>query len=124
MKASSCRSALCELALLEATAGRSTDRLRAAVELFFTHEPEVRGTRKIFESYFAVGPLHDAYHYYFGHYYTARALHRLPAADQKRLSAKQRDVILSQVELDGSFVDAQMQGKSYSTAMALLTLLE
>jgi hypothetical protein len=28
------------------------------------------------------------------------------------------------VEVDGSFVDAQMQGKSYSTAMALLTLLE
>jgi hypothetical protein len=33
-------------------------------------------------------------------------------------------VILAQVELDGSFVDAQMQGKSYSTAMAVLTLIE
>ena len=31
---------------------------------------------------------------------------------------------LDQLELDSSFVDAQMQGKNYSTAMAILTLLE
>ncbi len=68
--------------------------------------------------------LHDAYHYYFGHYYAARALARLPRGEARRHAKKQIEIILPQREIDGSFVDAQMQGRSYSPAMALLTLLE
>jgi hypothetical protein len=122
--ASSCRTAACELALAAAAGVDSSARLTAAVELFFGHEPNVRATTKIFESYFSVGAMHDAYHYYFGHYYVARALAHLPAAAASAAAARQRDILLGQVESDGTFVDAQMQGKSYSTAMALLTLAE
>lgn len=122
--ASSCRTALCELALLRHSGGDDVARLGAGVELFFEHEALVRKTTKVFESYFAPASLHDAYHHYFGHYYTARALAGLPEADAARFARVQMDTVLAQRELDGSFVDAPMQGKSYSTAMALLTLLE
>ncbi|MHC4550794.1 MAG: DNRLRE domain-containing protein [Planctomycetota bacterium] len=124
VRSSSCRTALCELALLEHAGDRSVERLRAGVKLFFEHEDSVRKTTKVFENYFALTSLHDAYHYYFGHYYTARALARLPKGEAMRFAKKQMEIVLAQSELDGSFVDAQMQGKSYSTAMALLTLLE
>ena len=124
LRASSCRTALCELALGEYTGERDTKRLSKGVALFFEFEPSVRSTTKIYESYFSANALHDAYHYYFGHYYVARALGHLPKREARRLRKQQTGIVLSQRELDGSFVDAQMQGKSYSTAMALLTLLE
>jgi hypothetical protein len=124
IRSSSCRTALCELALLEHAGKKDVKRLRAGVELFFEHEAIVRDTTKVFEAYFSPTAMHDAYHYYFGHYYTARALARLPKKTAARLAKKQMEIVLSQRELDGSFVDAQMQGKSYSTAMALLVLIE
>ncbi|MCP5023595.1 MAG: hypothetical protein GY930_17730 [bacterium] len=124
LKASSCRTALCELALHEFTDDRKIDPLRKGIALFFEFEPGVRSTTKVYETYFSNHVLHDAYHYYFGHYYVARALTHLPKRAARRLAKEQMEIVLSQCELDGSFVDAQMQGKSYSTAMALLTLLE
>lgn len=123
-RASSCRTALCELALLEHAGGRDIGPLAKGVELFFEHEAAVRGTTKVYEAYFSPKSLHDAYHYYFGHYYTARALAHLPQREARRLAKRQVATLLAQRELDGSFVDAQMQGKSYSTAMVLLTLAE
>ncbi len=124
LRASSCRTALCELALREFDRDHEIDRLRKGIALFFEFEPDVRSTTKVYETYFSANSLHDAYHYYFGHYYVARALAQLPKKAAGRLAKEQMKIVLSQRELDGSFVDAQMQGKSYSTAMALLTLLE
>lgn len=124
LRASSCRTALCELALLEHTGGGDPRRLLAGVELFFEHEASVRDAAKVFESHFAPTSMHDAYHYYFGHYYAARSLAHLPRDEAARLARRQMEVILPQREIDGTFVDAQMQGRSYSTAMALLTILE
>ncbi|MFQ5504745.1 MAG: HEAT repeat domain-containing protein [Planctomycetota bacterium] len=119
---SSCRTALCELALERHRKSKKLKRLRAGLDLFFREEPKVRRTTKIFEAYFSPDAMHDAYHHYFGHYYAARALEELPREAARRFAKRQLDILLGQVELDGSFVDAQMQGKSYSTAMALLTL--
>jgi hypothetical protein len=124
LRASATRTALCELALREYTGQKAVDGLQKGVALFFEFEPSVRSTTKVYESYFSAQSLHDAYHYYFGHYYVARALAHLPKKTARRLAKQQMEIVLSQRELDGSFVDAQMQGKSYSTAMALLTLLE
>ena len=121
---SSCRTALCELALLRYRKSADTRKLAAGVELFFEHEPAVRRTTKVFESYFSPSAMHDAYHYFFGHYYVARALRHLAKPQAERYARRQVEILLGQVELDGSFVDAQMQGKAYSTAMALLTLAE
>lgn len=122
-RASSCRTALCELALLESGDKSATSRLAGAVEYFFEYEPGARSVTKIYEAYLSPNSLQDAYHYYFGHYYVARALAHLPAAQAREFAKRQLDILKHQVEADGSFVDAQAQGKSYSTAMAVLTIL-
>jgi hypothetical protein len=106
------------------TFGGSQTRLGPALDAFFAREPEVRSVTKIYESFFSPKVLHDAYHYYFGHYYAARALQRLPSGRAAQLAKQQLAMLKRQVESDGSFVDAQAQGKSYSTAMAMLTILE
>ena len=53
-----------------------------------------------------------------------RGRSRLPRGKAAELAKKQAAILKCQVEVDGSFVDAQAQGKSYSTAMAVLTLVE
>jgi hypothetical protein len=122
-RAASCRSALCELALLESGDKGASARLAPAIDFFFEGEPGARSVTKIYEAFLSPKPLQDAYHYYFGHYYVARALARLPKAKAAELAKKQLAILKKQVEADGSFVDAQAQGKSYSTAMAVLTYL-
>ena len=122
-RASSCRTALCELALVEAGDAGAARRLSPAVAFFFDEEPGAREVTKIYESFLSPKSLQDAYHYYFGHYYVARALARLPKDLAQRLAQRQTAILARQVEADGSFVDAQAQGKSYSTAMAVLTLV-
>jgi hypothetical protein len=123
-RASTCRSALCELALLESGDAGAQRRLAPAVDWFFEGEPAARSVTKIYEAFFSPKALHDAYHYYFGNYYTALALAKLPKEKAAKLAKQQLAILKKQVEIDGSFVDAQAQGKSYSTAMALLTILE
>ena len=122
-RASGCRSALCELALLEGGDPTALPRLIPAIDFFFECEPGARSVTKIYEAYLSPNSLQDAYHYYFGHYYVARALSKLPKATAVPYAKRQLAILKRQVELDGSFVDAQAQGKSYSTAMAVLTLL-
>jgi hypothetical protein len=122
-RASSCRSALCELALLESGDKSAIARLAPAVDFFFEGEPGARSVTKIYEAFLSPKPLQDAYHYYFGHYYVARALAKLPKAKAAELAKQQLAILKGQVEADGSFVDAQAQGKSYSTAMAVMTYL-
>lgn len=123
-RAATCRSALCELALLESGDAGAAARLAPAVASFFDGERDARSVTKIYESFLSPKSLQDAYHYYFGHYYAARALARLPSAAARSWATQQIGILLRQVEVDGSFVDAQAQGKSYSTAMAVLALLE
>jgi len=84
----------------------------------------VRSVTKIYEAFFSPKVLHDAYHYYFGHYYAARALATLPKERAAAFAKRQLAILKRQVESDGSFVDAQAQGKCCSTALALLALLE
>jgi hypothetical protein len=119
--ASSCRTALCELALGLHRGKVDVPRMQAALDLFLAEEGRVRATRGIFESYFSPTAIHDAYHYLFGHYYAARGLSGIPREAARRHANRQAALLLEQVGLDGSFTDAHMQGKSYGTAMALLT---
>lgn len=122
-RAAACRSALCELALMEIGDKGAAHRLVPAIDLFFENERASRSVTKIYEAFLSPNALQDAYHYYFGHYYVARALERLPKEVALKLARQQQAILLKQVEADGSFVDAQAQGKSYSTAMAVLALL-
>ncbi|MFO0983027.1 MAG: hypothetical protein U1E76_15080 [Planctomycetota bacterium] len=123
-RASSCRSALCELALLQSGDRGAQRRLGPAVDFFFEGEPGARSVTKIYESFLSPKPLQDAYHYYFGHYYAACALDHLAEPKAAALAKRQLAILKKQVEADGSFVDAQAQGKSYSTAMALLAMMK
>lgn len=122
-RASGCRSALCELALMQIGDKGALNRLVPAIDFFFETEPGARAVTKVYESFLSSVALQDAYHYYFGHYYVARAFERLPKEVALNFARQQQAILLKQVEADGSFVDAQAQGKSYSTAMALLALL-
>jgi hypothetical protein len=123
-RASTCRTSLCELALLVAGDESASRRIGPAVAYFLDAEPAARSVTKVYETFLSPVSLQDAYHYYFGHYYTARALAHMPRAKAANAARRQLAVIKRQVEADGSFVDAQAQGKSYSTAMAVLTILE
>ena len=123
-RAATCRAPVCELALLTAGDARAARRMGPALESFFDGEPAVRSVTKIYEAFFSPKVLHDAYHYYFGHYYAARALATLPKERAAAFAKRQLAILKRQVESDGSFVDAQAQGKCCSTALALLALLE
>ena len=121
-KSTCMRSAACELALFAAGGEKDTRGLSQAVDLFFEHQASGRATQKIFESYVDVTSLQDSYRYFFGAWYAAQAIAHLPEAQRKKLSAKLAQVVLAAQEIDGSFVDSQMVGKSSSTALALLAL--
>lgn len=121
---SSMRSPLAELALHTAGFSKDPAPLREAIDLFFEHLGDVRRTARLFESYFDGTVMHDAYHYFFGCWYGARAIRALPPGEQAPLAGRLLEALLPLQEVDGSFVDAQMQGKSTSTALALLAILE
>lgn len=122
-RAASCRSALCELVLLASGDTGAPPRLAAAVAYFFELEPAAREVTKIDESPLSPKALHDACHGYFGQYDAARALAHLPRPRAASFARTHLEILRRQIEADGSFVDAQAQGKSYSTALAVLTLL-
>jgi hypothetical protein len=120
-ESSSCmRGPLCELALHDGSEA-SARRVAAALGIFFEHVEGVRSTARIHESWVEFDTFQDSYRYYFGTWYAARAIRLLPRAD---LARKLEARILRDQEIDGSFVDSQMVGKTSSTALALLTLAE
>jgi hypothetical protein len=121
---SSCmRGPLCELALHD-DSKESERRIAKALDIFFEHVEGVRATARIYESWVEFDTFQDSYRYYFGTYYAARAIRLLPRAARTDLAGKLTARILRDQEIDGSFVDSQMIGKTSSTALALLTLAE
>jgi hypothetical protein len=121
---SSCmRGPLCELALHDKSK-ESERRIAKALDIFFEHVEGVRATARIYESWLEFDTFQDSYRYYFGTYYAARAIRLLPRAARTDLARKLTARILRDQEVDGSFVDSQMVGKTSSTALALLTLAQ
>ena len=72
------------------------------------------------ESWYATAP----YYYYFGHYYAARILEKLPEKDRAELAKIVLDGILPNQDPDGSWWDFAMWDyhKPYGTAYAVMTL--
>lgn len=122
IKSTSMRNSVCELALYNAGFEKKKKRLRETIELFFEHLDDVRRTTKRWESFFEPDVMQDAYHYYFGAWYSAKAMVAVKdKSGAKKLGEKLR---LTQ-ELDGGFCDAQIScGRNAGTAMALMALLE
>jgi hypothetical protein len=124
-RSSSChRSPLCELALAACGRPRAGERIREALEVFFENLAASRSTAKIFENYVDPPSMQDSYRFFFGTWYAARAISRLPAASRAKHALRLRERVLPLQEIDGSFADSLMIGKSSSTALALLTLAE
>lgn len=119
-KDSMARSPICEAVILWAghEAG-APEKVAAALETFREHFPRLHRVRHC--DFHTDGEL-AGFFYWHGLYLTATALEALPP-DQR---GDHRDLLLEEVrrvgELDGSFVDSHELGKSYGTAMGLMTL--
>ncbi len=108
----------CELALL--LNGRSdAAKLSAAVASSFERHALLERVRK-YDNH-ADSWQNGGFFFWYDMVGRAEAIRRL-GDERGALLAKQRDLALSIAEIDGTFVDSHELGKSYGTAMALVTL--
>jgi len=108
----------CELALL--LCGRSTDaNLRAAVAVSFDRHALLERVRK-YDNH-ADQWQNGGFFFWYDMVGRAEAIRRLKEGRDAHL-ARQRDLVLSITEIDGCFIDTHELGKSYGTAMGLITL--
>jgi len=110
------RMPLCETALL--SAGLSTaDDVKASLEVSFKHHELLEKIRKYDDhaDRFANGGFFFWYDQY------GRAVAGRAVGDEKAM-ARQKEIVLAIPEIDGSWVDSHELGRTYGTAMALLTL--
>ena len=110
------RAPFCEFALF--LAGQSKkESVAAALEASFKHHALLEKVRKYDDHA-------DAHHnggFFFWYDQYGRALAAAATGDAAAL-AKQKEIVLSIAEIDGGWVDSHELGRSYGTAMALLTL--
>jgi hypothetical protein len=110
------RAPFCEFALL--LAGQSKkEAVAAALEASFKHHALLEKVRKYDDHA-------DAHHnggFFFWYDQYGRALAASAVGDAAAL-AKQKEIVLSIAEIDGGWVDSHELGRTYGTAMALLTL--
>jgi hypothetical protein len=123
-KSTAMRTPACELALLASGAAKNAKGVADALDLYLDNAAAARATQKIFESYVDVTSFQDSYRWFFGAWYAAQGVARLPDAKRKKTAEKIEALVLAEQEADGSFVDSQMVGKTSSTALALLALSE
>lgn len=112
------RMPLCEGALLQL--GRSDlDKLRFSLQNFWDHMARLETVRR--NDYHSDGEL--AGFFFFHSVYHATEVVALLPEDERTAHWQRFLTLLQQVpELDGSFLDSHELGRSYGTAMALLTL--
>ncbi len=111
------RMPLCELALL--LNGRSGEAaVKASIEASFEHHALIEKIRKYDDH--ADQFRNGGFFFWYDMVGRAEAAKRLK--DGAKLLERQRDLALSIAEIDGCFVDSHELGKSYGTAMGLLTL--
>ena len=124
VKGSLGRIQVCNLALLEAGSKLVGEReLRAGLELFFQHHKflDVARMRPIpHEAYY----YNAAYFYFFGHYYAAQVLERLPKDARDRFAEPLRREVLKTIDPDGSMWDFYLNSyhRPYGTSYGVMTL--
>jgi len=115
---SSCRSAMCEGALLELKATEKSE-FEAAMEDFWTHLDRRERVRVC--DYHSDGEV-AGFFFFHGFYHTTEAIALLEGKLREEAAAKAAAHLAKIPEIDGSFIDSHEMGKSYGTAMALLSL--
>ncbi len=118
LKDSAGRMAICEGVLLQE--GRSDlDKLRFALEQFWGHMQNLETVRR--NDFHSDGEL-AGFFFFHALFHTSEAVRLLPEAEQKPHWQRFVELLQRIPEMDGSFVDSHELGRSYGTAMALLTL--
>ncbi len=118
LKNSSARMRLCETVLL--AFGRSDkDKVDKAFEAFLDNLSKLARVRKC--DFHSDGQL-GGFFFWHGVFHASEAQRVLGREMQRKVRSSLRALVLSIPEIDGSFVDSHELGKSYGTAMALLTL--
>lgn len=118
LKNASARMPLCESVLM--SFGRS-DRAKVdkAFENFLDHLAEIARVRKC--DFHSDGQL-GGFFFWHAIFHASEAHRRLPPKMRKKVRTALLELVLGMPEIDGSFVDSHELGKSYGSAMALLTL--
>jgi hypothetical protein len=118
LKDSAGRMPVCEGALLQL--GRSDlDKFRFAMQNFWDHMARLEGVRR--NDFHSDGEL-AGFFFFHSLYHASEAMRLLPAEEQAPHRQRFLQVLQGIPEVDGSFLDSHELGRSYGTAMALLTL--
>jgi hypothetical protein len=118
--AASCRMPLVELALWRSGDG-GQPALVAALEAAFAHHDELAAVRKYDDHANRHG--HGGFFFWYDMHARSEAIAQVEDdALRAGFRDRQRAIVLALPEIDGCFVDSHELGRSYGTAMALLTL--
>ncbi|MHC4816400.1 MAG: hypothetical protein ACYTFN_25380, partial [Planctomycetota bacterium] len=100
--------------------GRSDkQKLLFAFETFWKYMHRIENVRR--NDFHSDGQL-GGFFFFHALYHASEANKLLPAGDRRKNNKKFLEVLQEIPEMDGSFVDSHELGRSYGTAMALLTL--
>lgn len=117
-KDSAGRMPLCEGSLLQL--GRSDpDKLRFALRTFWDHIERLETVRR--NDFHSDGEL-AGFFFFHSVYHASEAVRLLPADEQTQHWPRFLELLQRVPEIDGSWLDSHELGRSYGTAMALLTL--
>lgn len=118
LKDSAGRMPVCEGALLQL--GRSDlDKVRFAMTNFWDHMQNLEGVRR--NDFHSDGEL-GGFFFFHSVFHASETVELLPEEERPAHRAKFLALLQRIPELDGSFLDSHELGRSYGTAMALLTL--
>ncbi len=114
------RMPVCEGVLLQL--GRSDlDKVRFALQNFWDHVQNLEGVRR--NDFHSDGEL-GGFFFFHAVFHAAETVRLLPEAERAPHWQRFLKLLREIPELDGSFLDSHELGRSYGTAMALLTLRE
>lgn len=119
VKDASARMPICEGALLRLSLSSDQDFERACMAFSDNMERIENISRNDFHSDGELG----GFFFFHGMFFASEVADMLPDPQAKALKAKMAAMIPTLMELDGSFLDSHEQGRTYGTAMALLTML-
>ena len=118
LKDSAGRMPVCEGVLFQL--GRSDlDKVRFALQNFWDHMQRLETVRR--NDFHSDGEL-AGFFFFHSVFHASEVVHLLPAEEQAAHWQRFRTVLQEIPELDGSWLDSHELGRSYGTAMALLTL--
>lgn len=118
LKNASARMPLCET-VLRVFSASDAKKVADAFNNFLAHLKEIERVRKC--DFHSDGQL-GGFFFWHAVFHASETANLLPSKSKKAIHKALKRLVLSIPELDGSWVDSHELGKSYGTAMALLTL--